>query len=514
MALRRIGLSAAMIALLLGAAACSGGGGGSGVGTDAPRPDSIVMGRVLASQGFEGDRCISDLQTNPMVYDTLLKIQLPDGSGVVPGLASDYSYDEQNFLYTFDIRPEARFNNGDQVTAQDVAFSFNQWMSGEVSGSYYAGIESAEAVSDTQVKVQMKQADTFLPALLTWCTSTVYPDNFGGMSKEEYFKKPISAGAFAVESATDVTGPTEDIKLVPNKYYYGWPDGKPPLKSFELKAIGDPSQRALQFKAGDLDLLDSVDSATAAQVGEAAVKRPGVNPIVGMVANMKTGPTADSNVRAAIALALNRQEIAQALNDGSQAATGALAVNVPGYADPTTPYAPTGDIDAAKALMAKSNYPDGVKISYLYISSDKSGSTAALVAQDQLKEVGIDLELQAVDGTTLNARLADKDFELAHFRASAISPTIFDPISYFQAAPYQWTGADTSVVDAAFTAGTATTDEAEQEAQARLVQDDILKQNLFIGLWNSAYGWAVQPWVEGFEPLQYGLFYADTVGTK
>lgn len=501
----------AMTPMLLAAAACGGGGGSN---SSSPRPGDIVLAAALPSQGFEGDKCISDLQTNPMIYDALLRIKTPDGDGVVPGLAESFDYDEKTNVYTFDLRPDAKFSDGKQLTAKDVVFSFNQWTSGDVSGSYYANVKSAEATSPSQVKVTMKQADTFLPALLTWCTSTVYPENWGGKSKEEYFKKPISAGAFAVESSSDVTGPTESIKMVPNKYFYGFEGKKAPWKSFEWKVVSDPSQRVLQFKSGDADLLDQVDSAAQAQLGEKFVQRADPNPINGMLANTKSGPTADPNLRAAISAALDRSEIVKAQNVGNVAATGALSIGIPGAVEPSEPYSKTADLEKAKSLMAKSRYPDGVSITYMYPSSDKDATTSAQVVKAQLAKIKIDLKLQATDITTQNSKLSAKDFETSWFRASAISPTIFDPISFLQAAHYKYTSANTAVVDKAFAEGTSTTDEAEQEAQALAVQDDLIKQNFYIGLYNSRYSWAVQPWVKNFQGLQYGFFYGDGLSSK
>lgn len=66
-----------------------------------------------------------------------------------------------------------------KVTAAAVVFSMDEWRSGTVSGSSYATIGSERAVSKEVVTVRMTPADTLLPKLLTWCTSTVYPDHDG-----------------------------------------------------------------------------------------------------------------------------------------------------------------------------------------------------------------------------------------------------------------------------------------------------------------------------------------------
>ncbi len=499
--------------VVLSLAACSSSANNNATKTS-PRPGNVVLAMALPSQGFEGDKCITDLQTNPMVYDSLLRIQTPEGKGVVPGLAASYTYDDKALAYEFTLRPDAKFNNGQQLTADDVVFSIDQWKAGQVSGIYYGNVKSATAVSPSVVKVQMNAPDNFLPALLTWCTSTIYPKDFGDLTKEAYFQKPISAGAFAVDSVSDLTGPNEVLNFVPNKYYYGYAGKTAPFTTFKVKTISDPSQRVLQFKAGDVDILDQVDSAAEAQVGSSVVSRSTPNRINGMLLNLKSGPTADPDLRAAISLALDRSAIVQAQNDGTVAATGALPIKVPGAVEPTTPYASSANLDQAKAAIAKSKYASGVTLTYLYVSSDKDSSTMAQVAKDQLSKIGVTLTLQAVDNTTLQSRSAASDFQIIYFAASAISPTIFDPIGFMQAAAYPWSGANPAVVNEAMAKGTSTNVAAEQEAQARKVQDDILSQNFFVGVYNNPYAWAVQPWVTGFTPLQYGLFYADDVTSK
>jgi peptide/nickel transport system substrate-binding protein len=487
-------------------AGCSSSAGATSGSTDSGQ---LVIASPTASQGWSGDSCVSDLQTNGMVYDSLLRIKTPGGNGLAPGLAKSYSYDAATHVYTFNLRPNATFSNGSPVTAADVVFSMNQWRAGKVSGSYYATIGSETAVSKDVVTVQMKQADTFLPKLLTWCTSTIYPNNFAGETSKAFFAKPIGAGPYKVVSSADLTGPSEVLTLAPNPHFYGWTSKNHGIKQVVVKTISDASQRAVQFKAGDIDIIEGVDSATEAAIGAKNVVRAKPDQMNAILANLKSGPTADPDVRAAIADAIDRKAIASALDDGSEPATGVLPVNVPGSTPPTHPY--VTDVPAAKALMKKSKYPNGVTISYLYDPSDKAADTTAQILVSQLKKIGITLKLVTSDSNTVTSRQGSGNFQLSTAGASAISPTIFDPISYYQAAAYPYSGADMSVINKVFLDGTATTSLTQQKADAREFQDDALKQNALIGVVNARASWAVQPRVKGFEALQYGFFYADSL---
>jgi peptide/nickel transport system substrate-binding protein len=510
--IRMLGLGLA-VPLVLALAACGSGGTSGGSTTAASKhPNQLVIASATASQGWSGDNCVSDLQTNGMVYDSLLRIKTPNGDGVAPGLAKSYSYNAATHQYTFTLRSNAKFSNGKALTAADVVWSMDQWRAGKVSGSYYATIKSEAVVSTDVLTVQMTQADTFLPKLLTWCTSTIYPKDYAGMTSAAFFAKPIGAGPYKVVSSTDLTGANEVLSLAPNKYFYGWTAKNTGIKSVLVKTISDASQRALQFKSGAVDIIEGVDSATETAIGKSAVKRAKPDSLWGFLANLKKGPTSDSKVREAISLALNRKDIVEAEDDGSVAATGMLPINVPGSVPPTTPY--TYNVTQAKALMKESSYPNGVTITYLYDPSDSTLNTAAQVAQSELKAIGITLKLVTTDSNTVTSRQGSGDFELSTSGASAISPTIFDPISYYQAAAYPYSGANMTVIDKEFIAGTSTTSLAAQEAAARAVQDDGVTQNAVIGMYNSAASWAVQPWVSGFGTLQYGFFYADPITVR
>jgi len=503
-------LGLTLSATLLAGCASGGTGSTSGSGGDSatsPHAGTITWARPAASNGWEGDKCVdTSIPLNPAVYDTLLRIEVPDGDGLAPGLAEEWEWDDESLSYIFTLRDNAMFSNGDPVTADDVVFSVDQWLSGEFSSSYYATVDHAEAVDDTTVHIVMKQVDTFLPALLTWCTSPIYPADFAGETSEAFFEQPIGAGPYAVESWEDPMGTSERITLVPNEHYYGW-DGEPPLDTIVVETISDPNQRALEFQAGNVDILAAVDSATATQMADDQLLAVKPNQIQSLLVNQAVPGLDNPDIRQAISLALDRDALADTVNDGSIAAVGALPVNVPGEIAPSSPN--SYDPEEAKALVDGSGVSD-LTFTYLYDASDYSADILAQAVQQQLGEVGITVEFETTDGNTLIARESSGDYELSSAGASAISPTIFDPISWI-AIQYGWTGSTATTIQDEFLAGTSTTDEAEQQEHALAVQDFITTDNGMIGLLNTAATYAKQTWVDGFVPLQYGTFYFDTL---
>ena len=507
--------SVACVAALAACGAPSGGGSGGG-GTAATasssHPDSILWVRPSASNGFDGDKCVdTSIPLDPAVYDTLLTIKLPNGDGLAPGLAQSWSWDAKTLTYTFDLQKNAKFSNGKPVTAADVVFSVNQWVTGSFSGSYYVNIKKAVAVSPTTVAIEMKKTDTFLPDLLTWCTSPIYPANYAGEGKTAFFNKPIGAGPYEVTSYTDPEGSGEKITLKPNPYYYAY-NGKPPaIKTFEVDTVPDASQRALMFQSGQADLLDSVDAATASGLAKDTIKKTLPDSIWGLVLNVKSGPLADPKVRQAISLGINRTVVAESMNNGSYAAKGYLPVNTPGTPAPTTPYA--YDPAKAKQLISESSSSKGLTVTLIFDGSDQSNEDMAQALQQQLAAIGVTLKLQSTDSNTVNARMENGNYQMAFSGASSISPTAFDPISWL-AILYGWTGDKSQEVQDEFVKGTSTTVKSQQLAAASAVQDFIMNGNALIGVVDTTATYAAQNWISGFTPLQYGTFYFNTIRTK
>ena len=495
-----------------GSATTDGGTAGSAVEGSAVEASSggeIVWARNSPIDGWEGDACVGpSTQTNPVVYDTLVRMSVPDGQSIVGGLAESFSYDADTFTYTFEMRPGAAFSNGDPVTAEDVKFSVDEWVAGPISGAYYQAVDSATVVDEDTVEVQMKQADTFFPALLTWCTSAIYPKDFAGIPKDEFFQKPIGAGPFAVAEWNDPAGPNEEIVLTRNEHYWGADEGMPKLDRLIIRTIADPNQRALAFDAGDVQILEDVDTATKRQIDPALLVDAPRQQMYGFVINTERVP--DVKIRQAISKAIDRDLIVEVLDRDAEVAPGVLPINVPDAVPPTEPN--EFDLEGAKALIAETSAADGITLEYAYNAANADETTIAQNLQAQLAEIGVTLELMATDGPTLSTKRSDGDFDLVPEGTAAISPTIFDPIGLMLAVNYPHARADLTVINEQFLIGTASTDPAERQAAVLAIQDDAMAQAAQIGLVNVASTYAVQSDVEGFVLLPYVQWYTDTVG--
>lgn len=500
---------AAVTALL---AAC-GGGGGTSAGGSSPRPGEIVYAQSAPTEGFNGDNCWQySIGMLPLVYDQLVRIKAPDGDGLAPGLAESWTYDPATTSYLLTLRAGAAFSDGSPVTPADVVFSVDQWKAGTVNGYIYDNLVGAEALGDNQVRLTMATDDPVFVNSLAMCSSAIYPANFGGRTADEFFADPVGAGPFELANWSQQGTPTERIELTPNPNYWG---SAPAVDRFVFESIADPAQRALQFRSGAIDVVGVLDISVARQfqADTLDIAAPAISAL--LVPNQTSGPFTDPDLRRALSLAIDRQEIVDAVGagvaDGAiQVADFAVPTDSPGGI-PGSPAAAAGyehNVDEARSLVAAA-HPNGVDADIIFDAGSQDYSTAAQVLKTQLDAVGIRLNLVPVDSTALYTELGNQNFELTLAITGPLTPTILDPLTYQLGVMYGWTGADPTAVQALFDEAAATDDTTVWADRAVRISDEMTSTGSMFGVFNAAPIWAVQPWVSGFDPYVYYSFSPD-----
>lgn len=511
---RRLVAATALAAVTALLAACGGGGssGGTSAGGSSPRPGEIVYAQSSPTEGFNADSCWQySIGMLPLVYDQLVRINPPDGDGLAPGLAESWEYDPATTSYLLTLRADATFSDGSPVTPADVVFSVDQWMTGTVNGFVYVNLAGAEAVGDNQVRLTMRSDDPAFINSLAMCSSAIYPANFGGRTAEEFFADPVGAGPFQLENWSQQGTPTERIELTPNPNYWG---PAPEVDRFVFESIADPAQRALQFRSGAVDIVGVLDISVARQfqADTLDVAAPAISAL--LVPNQTTGPFTDPDLRRALSLAIDRQEITDAVGAGVDGAIQLASFAVPSEAPGGIPGSPpAGDgyernVDEARSLVSEA-YPNGVDADIIFDAASQDYSTAAQVLKTQLAAVGITLNLVPVDSTALYTELAEQNFELTLAITGPLTPTILDPLIYQIGVMYGWAGADPTVVQALFDEAAATDDTSIWADKAEQISDDMASTGTMYGVFNAAPIWAVQPWVSGFDSFVYYAFSPD-----
>lgn len=472
----------------------------------APRRGGTL--RVARSESFDG--WDPDAAAAYATYQTLYAVLEPlvrftsDGQGLEPGLAESWTYDPDSTSWTFKLREGATFSDGSPLTADDVVFSADQWKQGANLGAVYAGISAVEAPDPQTVVFKLAGPDTTLPVILSWSAAAIFPKDFGGRTKEDYFASPIGAGAFTVAEWT----PGGQIVLKRSEHYY-LPD-RPYLDEIVVDVVADANERALLFEAGQADISEYVSAVTAARYGDALIALPS-SQIEHLSLNLKKAPLDDVNVRLAIAHGIDFEAITGGPFKGyGSPPRGIVAPNLPNWAPPSLPLF-TRDIAEAQRLLAASKHPDPGPLELVYDSGIASDALVAQIVEANLAEIGIDATLSGLETGAFLDRAFGLDADMVLWSYGAISPDAIDPLGWFLATSWLFTGQETDTLFEQFLAYSAADTSAAKQAIITRIQDQALENAQAISLSEFQVLQATGPKVNGFASAPWGLYYWDPI---
>jgi peptide/nickel transport system substrate-binding protein len=352
------------------------------------------------------------------VFESLLTF---DANGsIVDHLAESHEVSADGLTYTFKLRSGLKFSDGTEVTAEDVVFSINRHLNTEDAPlPISAKVKSVTATDASTATITLEEPSTPFLAELSNFANGVIPKDFGGKTEEEFFKNPIGTGPWVVES----WDPAGDITFVKNPNY--WQEGKPLLDKLVYKLVEDDTQAINQLKAGEVDAIESVSAANAGELANGAdtqVITNGSWVIEQIFFNTKDEHFADVHVRRAIALTLDRKGITDASTFGYADVADALL-------PPTIPYSTSGtikaldlDLEAAKAELAQSKFPDGFSTKVIVPSGFNDRAQEAQILQAAAKQLGITVEIETLELATFRERFFAYDFSIMINSGQADAP--------------------------------------------------------------------------------------------
>jgi peptide/nickel transport system substrate-binding protein len=350
---------------------------------------------------------------NYATYETVVKITADDWHTPVPALAESWDISEDGLTYTFHLQPEAKFASGNQVTAEDVRFSWMRLKNKQGLPSWFAlgWIEEVEAVDDLTVKATLlKPSPDFLAVATTpymsVMDSQVVKEN-GGTDAEDAPTADAATPWLDQNSAGSgpfiLTGWTRrnEIVMEANPNYWG---EAPKVDRIVIRQVEDPTTALQMMQRGDMDILfrldpDLVEDAEADPNLSVQVLKTLDFTHLTMTCNPDLSePLSDQRVRRAIALAIDRDGmIESALRGYAQKQPSIIPLGMEGV-DPAM--AEERDLDGARALLADAGYEDGFSITLSYPVAALWDVVAAKIQSD-LAEVGITVELNPMDYSLL-----------------------------------------------------------------------------------------------------------------
>lgn len=394
--------------------------GALGCGPSRPADPNIVTLAVFASPNSFDPRVGTDevsQKVYQLVYDNLLN--LDEQLSVGPGLATGWEQPD-DLTYIVRLRQGVRFHDGHELTAADVVHTFGTLIDPTFVSARkgaYALLQRVDAVDPYTVRFSLKEPSASFPIQLVM---PIIPAGSG----DELRTRPVGTGPYQFYSyAVD-----DRLVLAPFKDYYG---GAPRNSGLILKVVPDEIMRGLELKKGTVDLVINDISPDAVEQfrddgTKQIVESPGTDyAYVGL--NMRDPALADRRVRQAIGFGINRDAIVKYLRRGL--AQPALTLVPPtSWAFAPDVFQFTHDRARAKALLDEAGYrdPDGdgplprLRLT-LKVSTNEFYRLQATVIQQDLREVGIELDVRSYEFATLSKDVASGNFQLVTLQWVGIS---------------------------------------------------------------------------------------------
>ena len=336
---------------------------------------------------------------------------------VIPGVASHWQTTD-NQTYIFTLRRDAKWSNGDPVTAQDFVYSWRRLVDPKSLSPFawfaeLAGVENAQqiiagtmspdtlgvsAVDQYTLKVKLNRPVPYFPSLTANFSLFPVPQSVVEKYGSDWTKvgNLVGNGAFKLQDRVV----NEKLVLVPNEHY--WDHANTVLTKVTFIPINQEANATKRYQAGDIDITESFPKNLYQKLLKDIpdqVYTPDQLGTYYYAFNTQRAPTNDVRVRKALSYAIDRKIIAEkVLGTGEKPAYHFTPDVTAGY-HPVANALQQQDQDElnaqAKALLHAAGYgPDKpLKLSFLYNTSDNNQKLAIAIASMWKKTLGVDVQM-------------------------------------------------------------------------------------------------------------------------
>jgi len=425
------------------------------------------------------------------IHDALVK-PMP-GSDNTPSLAESWTASKDGLSYEFVLRKNAKFHNGDPVTAEDVKFSFDRYK-GAGATLLKEKVKDLQVLAPNRVRFVLKEPwpdfMTFYGTSATgaaWIVPKKYVEKVG----DDGFKKaPVGAGPYRFVSFTP------GVELVMEAFEGYWRKA-PAVKRMVFRSMADETTRAAALKAGDVDIVYLLSGPTAEEIKRtsglrlAAAKPPGVVFLDLPEQWDPKSPWHDRRVRLAAGLAVNRQGYNQAELLGLARITGSIIPS--GFDFYWPPPAPVYDPARARALLAEAGYPNGFDAGDFFCDLAFTGPEAVV---NDLRAVGLGLKLRPLERAAFMKAFAERKFKNLMYASSAVFGNAATRIESFVVSGGMYVYGSYPDIDGLFREQVSELDRKRREAALHRIQQLVHDKAMFAPLWEPAILIGVGPSVE------------------
>lgn len=337
------------------------------------------------------------------IYDRL--IEKDENMNLVPGLAESWKQVDPLTL-ELKLRKNVKFHNGEPLTSKDVVFTLNRAKEAPSLIAFFADIDKVEAVDDYTVKITTKKPYGPLVNYLAHIGAGIMNEKAVKEKGADYGQHPVGTGPFIFESWQS----GDKIVLKANPDYY---QGKATSDKLIFKVVPEGTNRTIALETGEADIaydVEPIDVDMIKSNPNLKLAQSSAMSVTYLGFNTKKAPFDKKEVRQAIAYATNVDDIIGAVFLGSaKKANSPVSPNVFGYNKDAKLY--TQNIEKAKELLAKAGYPNGFK-TRIWTNDTNIRKDAAVILQDQLKQIGIDVQIEILEWGSYLDRVANGEHDM------------------------------------------------------------------------------------------------------
>lgn len=426
----------------------------------------------------------ADVYLFSLIFNGLVRYKpgTMDTSAFEPDLAESWESSADGLTWTFKLRQGVQFHGGfGELTSEDVVYSLERAADADRSAHalQLADVDSVTALDPYTVEIKLKRPVPLFLGLVANARQGLIISKKAAeeLGDANYATRPIGTGPFEFVEYK----PQQFVSLKGFETHF---NGAPEIDEITYRYISSDNTRELAFRNGEIDLFygkreqDWVDRMRELPEAKVAIFEPSQSRILHINRNIK--PLDDIRVRQAIQHAINPEEFIQLVGkDITRELYTTVPIGFAGHAEDVR--APEYNPDRAKELLAEAGFADGLTLN-VKISTISSLNVPMLLIQEQLRRVGINVELDEIDHTAWHAAIRRDESALVIYGAAAApwADTVLTPFFHSNAAigaPNAETNfSHCSVADADIDAARIEPDEAKRnelykQAQIKTLED-------------------------------------------
>ncbi|MBW3244244.1 peptide ABC transporter substrate-binding protein [Epibacterium sp. DP7N7-1] len=385
----------------------------------------------------------TDVEGSDVLRNIFEGLYNEDGNGdLVPGVALGHEVSEDGKTYTFTLRKDAKWSNGEPVTAGDFVYSWRRLANPATASEYawymelmqvenapevIAGDKSPEelgvrAVDDHTLEVKITTPLPYFPQML------VHASTFPVLQSvvEEHGDDWTDAGTLVGNGAYTLSAHQLGERVVMEKNDTYWDADNVVMETLTALTINDVNQGLTRYLAGELDRVDIPAGQyprLKKEYPEQAVSTPYNCSYIYMLNVGEKGPEAlrDVRVRQALAYAIDRDIIVDRILQGGQKASyNWTHWAIADFERPELEWADEMDqsqrLEKAKALMAEAGYGSDNPLDLtLQYNTSEDHKKIAIAASQMLKQIGVNITLDNYEWKVHTDRMQNQDFDMARY---------------------------------------------------------------------------------------------------